>query len=196
MSQGDRLSSLSINQIRIRIYVHGYTRHFFTRAVWVGYFYRPGLIAWRGRINWFLPAVLRTFWQIFVIADCALGTWRFTLVNRNLTGFWRLGVRLVWHDVVGYLNRFGFRFITVNYLGLTSLAVPNFTGIWRGRPNDLRSSWPTYRLSLGVLQGHRAAIKAVTYFYFLTVSQGDRFPSRNGVVTLISLSHHIDGHWN
>src|SRR5699024_7423333 len=64
------------------------------RAVWVGYHNRPGLIAWRGRINWFLPFVLRTFWQIFVILDCALGTWRFTLVNRNLISFWRVGVRL------------------------------------------------------------------------------------------------------
>ena len=191
-----RVTSFSINQIRIRIYVYGYTRHFFTRAVLVGYHNRPGLIAWLGRINCFLPVVLRTFWQIFVIADGALGTWRFTLVNRNLTGFWLVGVRLVWHDVVGYVNRFGCRVITVNYLGLTSLAVPNFTGIWFGRPNDLRSIWQTYRLSLGILQGHRAAIKAVTYFYFLTVSQGDRLSSRNGVVTLISLSHHIDGHWN
>ena len=85
--------------------------------------------------------------------------------------------------------------ITVNYLGLTSLGVPNFTGIWRGRPNNLRSIWETYHLSLGVLQDHRAAIKTVTCFYFLTVSQGDRLSSRNGVVTLI-LSHHIDGHWN
>ena len=85
--------------------MHGYTRHFFTRAVFVGYHNRPGLIALRGRINWFLPCVLRIFWQIFVIADCALGTWLFTLVNRNRTGFWRVGVRLVWHHIDRYVHR-------------------------------------------------------------------------------------------
>ena len=105
-------------------------------------------------------------------------------------------VRIIWRHVISYRDRLGFRLITINYLGLTSLVVPNFTGIWRFRPNDLCSIWQTYRLSLGIRQGHRAAIKAVTCFYLFTVSQGDRFPSRNGVFTLISLSHHIDGHWN
>ena len=105
-------------------------------------------------------------------------------------------VRIIWRHVISYRDRLGFRLITINYLGLTSLVVPNFIGIWRFRPNDLCSIWQTYRLSLGIRQGHRAAIKAVTFLYLFTVSQGDRLPSRNGVFTLISLSHHIDGHWN
>ena len=102
-------------------------------------------------------------------------------------------VRIIWRHVISYLDRFGFRVITINYLDLTSIVVPNFTGIWRFRPNDLCSIWQTYRLSLGIRQGHRAAIKAVTCFYLFTVSQGDRFPSRNGVFTLISL-HYIAWH--
>ena len=116
--------------------MHDYTRHFFTRVVWVGYHNRPGLIAWRGRINWFLPFVLRTFWQIFVIADGALGTWRFTLVNRNLTGFWRVGVRLGMTVCVPdrhwYFNRF-LRAVWVGYF-YRPRALARLRYIWFFRP--------------------------------------------------------------
>ena len=172
----------------------------FLRAVWVGDFYRPRALA-RLRYIWFFRPVCSKVgdWLLIWIRNRyrVLSSWYLVQVCRQtVRGLRVILICLGWHNVVGYVNCFGFRVITVNYLGLTSLVVPNFTGIWRGRPNDLRSIWQTYRLSLGILQGHRAAIKAVTYFYFLTVSQGDRLSIRNGVVTLISFSHHIDGHWN
>ena len=174
----------------------------FLRAVWVGDCYRTRALA-RLRYIWRLVLSPFSFKVLDLVAFFirnryrVLSSWYLVQVCRQtVLGLRVILICLIWHDVVGYLNRFGFRVITVNYLGLTSLAVPNFTGIWCRRPNDLRSIWQTYRLSLGILQGHRAAIKTVTCFYLLTVSQGDRLSSRNGVVTLISLSHHIDGHWN
>ena len=142
------------------------------------------------------PTILCPLWQLVLVGDYAVWINFRVLINRWRLYLWRVLIRIILRHVISYRDRLGFRLITINYLGLTSLVVPNFTGIWRGHPNDLRFIWQTYRLSLGVLQGHRAAIKAVTCFYFLTVSQGDRLSSRNGVFTLISLSHHIDGHWN
>ena len=45
------LAGLGIVLFRVTVNVHGYARYFFTRAVWVGYSYRPGLVAWRSRVN-------------------------------------------------------------------------------------------------------------------------------------------------
>ena len=160
------------------------------RAVWVGYHNRPGLIAWRGRINWFLPFVLRTFWQIFVILDCALGTWRFTLVNRNLISFWRVGVRLIWLNIVGYRHRFGFRSIAVNHLRLAGLTVANFTGIRCFRPDYLGAIWQFNLAAILVLDYNGTWVQFIANRHGLTVLQVHRCSSFSRVLFGIGLLDH------
>ena len=172
----------------------GYS-HFFARAVRVGDDDLSWFIARSVGVDrrpW-LPSDRRARWQVRQVGNrlgCVIRRQRRLWFHADLISGWRVGVSLIWLNIVGYRHRFGFRSIAVNHLRLAGLTVANFTGIRCFRPDYLGAIWQFNLAAILVLDYNGTWFQFIANRHGLTVLQVHRCSSFNRVLFGIGLLDH------